>query len=86
MTSEDLRTLAEALVDVLEERGLVAPPGRPTQRVLKVADVAGLLGRSPAWVYAHAAELGCFPTATAPRRASGSIPPPWSAGSTIDRP
>jgi hypothetical protein len=54
----DVRALAEAVVDVLTERGLamLAAP----QRVLTAAQAAQLLGRSLQWVYAHAGELGAF--------------------------
>jgi hypothetical protein len=41
-----IRELADALVDVLEERGLFARKDQPAGRVLNVADVARLLGRS----------------------------------------
>lgn len=41
-----IRELAEALVDVLEERGIFTKPEEPPGRVLNVGDVAKLLGRS----------------------------------------
>jgi predicted DNA-binding transcriptional regulator AlpA len=70
-TKEEIRALAEAVVDVLEERGLVASPERPHGRVLKVVDVANLLGRSRPWVYEHAAELGAFRFGNGPRARIG---------------
>ena len=62
-----IRELAQALVDVLEERGLFTRPEDPPGRVLNVADVAKLLGRSRPWVYEHAAELGAFRFTSGPR-------------------
>jgi predicted DNA-binding transcriptional regulator AlpA len=65
----DVRALAEAVVDVLAERGLamvVAP-----QRVLSAAQVAQLLGRSLQWVYAHAGELGAFRYGDGPKARLG---------------
>jgi hypothetical protein len=57
---EDVRAIAEALADVLAERGILATgPNRP-RRVLNAADVAEILGRDRRWVYAHAEELGAF--------------------------
>jgi hypothetical protein len=58
----DVRAVAEAIAEVLLERGVViyATPGSVAARVLSVAEVARLLGRRPAWVYAHAAELGAI--------------------------
>jgi hypothetical protein len=58
---EDARAVAELVVDVLQERGLVSPRERDCRRVLTVGDVAELLGRSRAWVYEHAAELPPLP-------------------------
>jgi predicted DNA-binding transcriptional regulator AlpA len=68
---KEIRALAEAVVDVLEERGLVAPPEPMPGRVLKVADVAKLLGRGRPWVYEHAAELGAFRFGSGPRARIG---------------
>lgn len=62
-----IRKLAEALVDVLEERGLFTRKDEPPGRVLNVGDVAKLLGRSRQWVYEHAAELGAFRFTSGPR-------------------
>jgi predicted DNA-binding transcriptional regulator AlpA len=66
-----IRALAEAVVDVLEERGLLPRPEASPGRVLNVADVATLLGRSQAWVYEHAAELGAFKFGGGPRARIG---------------
>ena len=56
-----IRALAEVLADVLVERGLVVERTAGSgARVLDVGQVADLLGRKPAWVYAHATELGAF--------------------------
>ena len=70
VASGDIRVLAEAVVDVLEERGLVATQHNPG-RVLSVPDVAELLGRSRPWVYEHAAELGAFRFGTGPKARIG---------------
>jgi predicted DNA-binding transcriptional regulator AlpA len=70
-TRADVRVLAEAVVDVLEERGFVASPEANTGYVLNVADVAKLLGRGRPWVYEHAAELGAFRFGNGPRARIG---------------
>jgi predicted DNA-binding transcriptional regulator AlpA len=69
----DVRAVAEAVVDVLAERGLVvyAGSGPGASRVLNVAEVARLLGRKPPWVYAHAAELGAIRFGDGPRARIG---------------
>jgi predicted DNA-binding transcriptional regulator AlpA len=67
----DARALAEAVVDVLEERGLLPRAVEKPGQVLNVGDVALLLGRSRAWVYAHAAELGAFKYASGPKARIG---------------
>jgi hypothetical protein len=68
----DARAIAEALADVLIERGLVVErPARGPTRVLTVGDVAELLGRRPAWVYTHAAELGAFRFGSGPKARLG---------------
>ena len=67
----DIRMLAEAIADVLEERGLLSPPEPPAGHVLTVADVATLLGRSRPWVYEHAAELGAFRFGNGPKARIG---------------
>jgi predicted DNA-binding transcriptional regulator AlpA len=55
----DARAVAEAVVDVLEGRGLVGSARTPS-RMLSAAQVAQLLGRKRQWVYDHAGELGAF--------------------------
>jgi hypothetical protein len=72
VTTSQARAIAEALADVLVERGLVVErtPG-PAARVLGVSEVARLLGRRPAWVYAHAAELGAFRFSDGPKARLG---------------
>jgi hypothetical protein len=65
----DIRAVAEALADVLCERGLVAS-GSPA-RVLDAAEVADLLGRDRQWVYAHAGELGAFRYGDGPKARIG---------------
>lgn len=66
---DEARAIAEALADVLAERGLVAYA--PTARVLGVGEVARLLGRRRAWVYQHAEELGAFRFGTGPKARLG---------------
>jgi hypothetical protein len=68
----DIRAVAEALADVLAERGLVIPasPGS-SARVLDAAQVADLLGRDRQWVYAHAGELGAFRYGNGPKARIG---------------
>jgi hypothetical protein len=68
----DIRAVAEALADVLAERGLVIPasPGS-SARVLDAAQVADLLGRDRQWVYAHAGELGAFRYGDGPKARMG---------------
>lgn len=68
---DDIRTLAEAIADVLEERGVLSPPKPAAGRVLTVADVAKLLGRSRPWVYEHSAELGAFRFGNGPKARIG---------------
>jgi hypothetical protein len=65
----DIRAVAEALADVLFERGLVAA-GSPA-RVLDASQVADLLGRDRQWVYAHAGELGAFRYGDGPKARIG---------------
>jgi predicted DNA-binding transcriptional regulator AlpA len=56
----------------LAQRGLVVYAGpSPSARILKVAEVAHLLGRSAAWVYEHAAELGAIRMGSGPRARIG---------------
>ena len=67
-----IRALAEALADVLVERGLVVErTAGSVARVLDVGQVAELLGRKPAWVYAHATELGAFRFGDGPKARLG---------------
>jgi predicted DNA-binding transcriptional regulator AlpA len=68
----DVHAVAEAVVDVLAERGLViyAGPGS-SARVLNVQEVARLLGRSTGWVYEHAIELGAIRMGTGPKARIG---------------
>lgn len=68
---DNIRTLAEAIVDVLEERGLLSPPEPTAGVVLTVADVARFLGRSRWWVYEHSAELGAFRFGNGPKARIG---------------
>lgn len=65
----DLRALAEALADVLAERGLVAAATSYSARVLDAAEVADLLGRDRHWVYDDAEELGAFRYGDGPKAA-----------------
>jgi predicted DNA-binding transcriptional regulator AlpA len=70
--TDDVRAIAEAVADVLAERGLVIYAGpNPSARILKVAEVARLLGRSPPWVYEHAAELGAIRMGMGPKARIG---------------
>lgn len=67
-----IRAIAEALADVLVERGLVVEStAGPAGRVLDVGQVADLLGRKPAWVYTHARELGAFRFGDGPKARLG---------------
>ena len=67
-----VRAIAEALADVLVERGLVVQlTAGSAGRVLDVGEVADLLGRKPAWVYAHATELGAFRFGDGPKARLG---------------
>jgi hypothetical protein len=82
----EARAIAEALADVLVERGLVVErTAGPAARVLDVGQVADLLGRRPAWVYAHAAELGVFRFGDGLKPALGSTASAWSVGSATGR-
>jgi predicted DNA-binding transcriptional regulator AlpA len=68
----DVRAIAEAVVDILGERGLVVYAGpSPSTRVLKVCEVARLLGRSAPWVYEHATELGAIRMGNGPKARIG---------------
>lgn len=67
----EIRALAEAVADVLEERGFLTPSAPAPGIVLTVAEVAALLGRGRAWVYEHASELGAFRYGTGPKARLG---------------
>jgi len=71
-TLADVHAIAEAVADVLAERGLVvyAGPGA-SARVLSAREVSQLLGRSTPWVYAHATELGGIRMGTGPKARIG---------------
>jgi predicted deacylase len=69
LAHRDIRAVAEALADVLVERGLVTPAS--PARVLDAAQVADLLGRDRQWVYAHAGELGAFRYGDGPKARIG---------------
>jgi hypothetical protein len=72
LPDSEARAIAEALADVLVERGLVVErTAGPAARVLDVGQVADLLGRKPAWVYAHAVELGAFRFGDGPKARLG---------------
>lgn len=68
---EDVRAVAEAPADVLEERGLVVAPGDQPGRVLNAVEVGRLIGRDRRWVYAHAEELGGFRYGNGPKARLG---------------
>jgi hypothetical protein len=78
------RAVAEAVVDLLEERGLVAAASS-SSRVLDAAEVAQLLGRERQWVYDHAGELGAFRYGTVRRHGSASTLTQSSGGSAAAR-
>jgi predicted DNA-binding transcriptional regulator AlpA len=68
----DARAVAEALADVLVERGLVLSGGHALpSRVLDAAEVGTLLGRDRRWVYEHAGELGAFRYGDGPKARIG---------------
>jgi len=69
--SSDARAVAEALADVLVERGLLVDAAAGQARVLDVNNVAKLLGRRRAWVYEHAVELGAFRFGNGPKARLG---------------
>ena len=78
MNNDDVdrvQAIAEAVADVLAERGLVVYAGpNVSARILKVVEVAHLLGRSPTWVYEHAAELGAIRMGKGPKARIGFDP------------
>jgi hypothetical protein len=67
----DVRLIAEAVADVLVERGLVVPETRSAARVMSAAQVAATLGRNRQWVYDHASELGGFRYGAGPKARLG---------------
>lgn len=70
--STDLRAFAEALADVLTERGFLGQTaGGSPERILNATEVARLLGRERQWVYDHAAELGAFRYGEGPKARLG---------------
>jgi hypothetical protein len=70
-TDIDVRAVAEVLVDVLVERGLVVAAPTGCGRVLDAAAVAAFLGRERQWVYDNAEELGAFRFGDGPRARLG---------------
>ncbi len=71
-TTGDVRAIAEAIADVLAERGLVVYAGPSgSARVLNAREVSKLLGRSAPWVYAHATELGAIRMGNGPKARIG---------------
>jgi hypothetical protein len=67
----EVRLIAEAVADVLVERGLVVAENRPAGRVMSAAQVAAALGRNRQWVYDHAGELGGFRYGPGPKARLG---------------
>ena len=68
----DIHAIAEAIADVLAERGLVVYAGpSASARVLNAREVSQLLGRSAPWVYAHATELGAIRMGNGPKARIG---------------
>lgn len=67
----DVRAFAEAVADVLTERGLVGARLAGEGRILDAAEVSLLLGRDRRWVYEHASELGAFRYGDGPRARLG---------------
>ena len=70
LANSQIRAVAEAVVALLEERGLVSASKGPA-RVLDAAEVARLLGRDRQWVYDHAGELGAFRFGDGPKARIG---------------
>jgi hypothetical protein len=62
---------AQATVDALAQRGLLADTPRGPGRVLSVDDVVLMLGRDREWVYAHKADLGAMRLGDGPRARLG---------------
>lgn len=68
---KNVRAVAEALADVLVERGVVVSAAAPLARVLDASEVGLLLGRDRQWVYDHATELGAFRFGDGPKARLG---------------
>jgi hypothetical protein len=68
---DHVRTVAEAVADVLVERGLVVGAPEHVPRVLDALEVGRLIGRDRRWVYAHAEELGGFRYGNGPKARLG---------------
>lgn len=59
LAEQDIHAIAEAVADVLEDRGLLAPSVVvPRSRSLTARQVADMLGYTRPWVYDHRHELG----------------------------
>jgi hypothetical protein len=72
MTDATIRAIAEAVVELLVERGVVITHATTYDgRVLSATEAARFLGRRRQWVYAHAAELGGFRYGTGRRARLG---------------
>lgn len=69
--SGDMRALAEALADVLVERGLIVAGSASPVRIVDANQVGAMLGRDRRWVYAHADELGGFRYGNGPKARLG---------------
>jgi hypothetical protein len=67
----EIRALAEAVADVLLERGLLSVPEPRAARIMDATQVAEMLGRDRHWVYAHARELGAFRFGDGPKARLG---------------
>jgi predicted DNA-binding transcriptional regulator AlpA len=72
MIDASIRAVAEAVVELMIERGLIVGPGQVAdERILDAAAAARLLGRSRQWVYEHADDLGAFRYGSGPRARLG---------------
>ncbi|MCA1699843.1 MAG: hypothetical protein LC790_13440 [Actinobacteria bacterium] len=67
----EMRALAEALADVLLERGLIVAGPPSAVRIIDASQVGAVLGRDRRWVYAHADELGGFRYGDGPKARLG---------------
>ena len=68
---DEVRALAEAVAEVLIERGLVVAGPSSTVRIVDASQVGAVLGRDRRWVYAHADELGGFRYGDGPKARLG---------------